>query len=187
MPRLDGRIDPARIAAPGAVVGDTLVWDGQRFRPGGGAATSVRTAVDPVTQAAVPGGDVTINLTFTGLDSNLDSTVPTWASISLDGTTLLIGEPGVYAIHLYGAYQNSTTLAATLTVEPLSSGSFQRAPLALPNPPGIDGQFIHIDTVVPFLGFGFYEGAGVTVTLQVRDTTGSVEWVGGDLSVTKLS
>lgn len=31
---LQGRLDLGRIAAPGAVPGDTLVWDGTRFKPG---------------------------------------------------------------------------------------------------------------------------------------------------------
>lgn len=44
MNRLDGRLDPARIAGPGAQVGDALVWDGGRWVPAAVATVHVGTA-----------------------------------------------------------------------------------------------------------------------------------------------
>lgn len=47
MNNLQGRIQPDRLTAPGAVIGNTLVWDGTRFKPGAGGGIYVGATAPP--------------------------------------------------------------------------------------------------------------------------------------------
>jgi hypothetical protein len=69
MNRLDGRIDPARIAAPGAVVGDTLVWDGVRFKPGAGGGDSTHPGAGEDSVAIGAGSEAGEDAVAIGVDA----------------------------------------------------------------------------------------------------------------------